>query len=270
LGDARLTSRLVQIAGRACDRGGTVATVFKRDREREGAYDFLENRRVDADAITASSVEATLDRIESSPFVVVPVDGTSMQVVDPKHCRDFGRIGSDDHGARGLKLVDALAVKPDGSVAGWLALTFWARPDLDSSLDARTDHERRKRPLEDRKRATGSRRPKRRALRSTSAAFAGGSRSIAKATTTTCSRRLMEPSTGGRCAETPTAPSSSKAGSAACCALSSLVGRWRSNTDSTSRRGLTVAHAEHGWSSASAPSFCACAIVAAGRSRDFR
>lgn len=148
LGDTRLTSRLVKVAARAYDRGGTVAAVFKRDCEREGAYDFLENRRVEADAITASSVAATLDRIESQPYVVVPVDGTSVQVVDRERVRDFGRIGTDNNGARGLKLVDALAVLPCGSVAGWLALRLWARPDVDPSL-GKSEHELRKRPVEE-------------------------------------------------------------------------------------------------------------------------
>jgi hypothetical protein len=149
LGDARRTCRLVLVAGEAFERGGTVAAVFKSKRGLEGAYDFLENPLVDADAITASSVQATLNRIESLPYVVVPVDGTSLQVVDRKGSCDFGRIGSDNHGARGLKLVDALAVQPNGAAAGWLALTFWARPDVDPSRAAKSEYELRKRPVEE-------------------------------------------------------------------------------------------------------------------------
>lgn len=149
MGDQRRTERLIAIGARVCERArGSVASVFKRDREREGAYDFVENGHVDADEITAASVQATLDRVEKLPYVVVPVDGTSMAVVDRKGTRDFGRIGSDDHGARGLKLIDALAVQPDGVVAGWLALTFWARPDADPH-DRRTQHQLRARPVDE-------------------------------------------------------------------------------------------------------------------------
>lgn len=147
LGDTRRRERLVRVAARVYERAsGSIAAAFKRDKEREGAYDFVENRHVDADEITAASVQATLDRIERLPYVVVPVDGTSITITDRHRKRDFGRVGSNNNGARGLKLVDALAVQPDGTVAGWLALTFWARPDADSSA---SDHQLRARPIEE-------------------------------------------------------------------------------------------------------------------------
>jgi len=49
-------------------------------------------------------------------------------VVDRTAERDFGRIGSDSNGARGLKVVDAIAVDEQGTSIGLLALTWWARP----------------------------------------------------------------------------------------------------------------------------------------------
>ncbi len=127
LSDSRRTARLVAMGAAACERpSGKVAAVFGTDREREGAYDFLENEQVAPEEIMAGVAEATLRRSEGLPFVYVPIDGTSITVVDRAAERDFGSIGSTGN-ARGLKIIDALAVDPEGTAIGWLALTFWAR-----------------------------------------------------------------------------------------------------------------------------------------------
>jgi hypothetical protein len=149
LGDTRRTARLVAMGASVCERpSGKIAAVFGSDREREGAYDFLESEHVDADEITASIASATIRRCAGLPFVFVPVDGTSISVVDRKHARDFGNVGNDSTGARGLKVIDALAVDPGGTPVGWLALTFWARSP-ERKRTAEGSYERRARPLEE-------------------------------------------------------------------------------------------------------------------------
>ena len=146
LGDTRRTGRLVQMAATACERpSGKVAAVFKSDREREGAYDFLENKHVAVEAIVEGLVLATVNRSVGLPFVFVPVDGSSIAVTDWTGERDFGRIGSDSNGARGLKVIDALAVDPQGTPIGLLGLTWWARSMKRSPKDT---HARQSRPLE--------------------------------------------------------------------------------------------------------------------------
>jgi hypothetical protein len=124
-----------------------VAGVFGTDRAREGAYDFLESKHVPPEEIVASVAAATLDRCADTPFVFVPLDGTSITVTDTEAKRDFGNLGSNAKGARGLKVVDALCVDPQGTVVGWLALTFWAR-DPKQNVPARNTHARRARPVE--------------------------------------------------------------------------------------------------------------------------
>jgi hypothetical protein len=148
LGDVRRTERLVAMGAVAVQRpSGKVAGVFNNDREREGAYDFLENRQVAVADVLASVAAATTARCEGMPFVFVPVDGTSITVVDKRHERDFGNVGNDTAGARGLKLVDALAVDPGGTPVGWLAMEFWARSPQRKIAPPGT-HARRSRPLE--------------------------------------------------------------------------------------------------------------------------
>jgi hypothetical protein len=120
---------LVDMGAAACERpSGRVAGVFSSDREREGAYDFLESDQVATEEIIGSLAAAAAKRSAGLPFVFVPVDGSSVTVTDWTKKRDFGRIGSDSNGARGLKVIDALAVDPQGTPVGLLALTWWARP----------------------------------------------------------------------------------------------------------------------------------------------
>lgn len=149
LGDIRRTARLVAMGAAACDRpSGRVAAVFGIDREREGAYDFLESEHVAAEEIMSSVAAATAARCADAAFVFVPVDGSSITVTDRTGKRDLGNVGPDTKGARGLKFIDALAVDPAGTVVGWLALTFWARSP-ERKVPARGTHARAARPLEE-------------------------------------------------------------------------------------------------------------------------
>jgi hypothetical protein len=148
LGDARRSARLVDMATAACERpSGRVSAVFPEHREREGAYDFLENEHVDNEAMKAGVLAATARRCMGLPFVFVPVDGTSVTVTDRTGERDFGRIGADTHGARGLKVIDALAVDPQGVPVGVLGLTSWARGERSPEKGT---YARQARPLEER------------------------------------------------------------------------------------------------------------------------
>jgi hypothetical protein len=149
LGDVRRTARLVAMGAAACERpSGRIAGVFGKDREREGAYDFLESEHVPSEEIMASVASATAGRCAGLPFVFVPIDGTSISVVDREGQRDFGNVGSDAQRGRGLKVIDALAVDPEGGVVGWLALRFWARSPT-RKVPARDTHARQARPVEE-------------------------------------------------------------------------------------------------------------------------
>jgi hypothetical protein len=147
LGDTRRNARLVEMAAAASARpSGKVAAVFPSDRQREGAYDFLESEHVAPGEIVAGVAAATVKNSAGLPFVFVPVDGTSVTVTDRTKKRDFGRIGSDTHGARGVKVIDSMAVDPQGVPVGLLALTWWDRASKRSP--PKGSYARRARPLE--------------------------------------------------------------------------------------------------------------------------
>lgn len=145
LGDKRRTARLVQVAAAACQRpSGKVAAVFTHDAEREGAYDFLSNEDVSAEEMIDGLARATAQRCVGLPFVFVPTDGSSVTVTDRSGEKDMGRVGSNANAGRGLKVVDALAIDPQGTPVGLLALTWWAR-----RTPAPKGHARQARPLQD-------------------------------------------------------------------------------------------------------------------------
>lgn len=147
LGDVRRNRRLMRMAACACGRpSGKVAAVFTEKDEQQAAYDFLESDHVEVEAVVGGIAATTAESCRGKPYVYVAVDGTSVTVVDRKGEHDFGRIGSDDNGARGLKVIDALAVDSGGVPVGLLGLTWWARSEETSPRDT---HARQARPVEE-------------------------------------------------------------------------------------------------------------------------
>src|SRR4029077_348346 len=95
LGDSRRNKRLMLMAIRAAKRpSGKVSAVFDRSSEREGAYDFLENPHVDADAVAASVFDATTRRLKVEETVFVAIDGSSLSLTDDAGTKGFGPVGS--------------------------------------------------------------------------------------------------------------------------------------------------------------------------------
>lgn len=149
LGDRRNDRRLIAIAAGLCDRpNGKVSAVFRTTKEREGAYDFLENDRVSHEAIVEGTTDATAKRAKDYPFVYVAVDGTSLTLTDTKKKKDFGSVGTRTAGARGIKVLDALAVDPQGVTLGWLDLRFWTRSD-EPKAALKTTHQKQSRAVEE-------------------------------------------------------------------------------------------------------------------------
>ena len=117
---------------------GKVSEVFDEPAERQGAYDFLESRHVDVRAILAAMGRAVAQRSADHPFVFVPVDGTSLNLVDRACSKDFGLIGTKLQKARGLKVISALGVSAEGVPLGIATMTYWVRPGKQGVARTRT------------------------------------------------------------------------------------------------------------------------------------
>jgi hypothetical protein len=128
LGDARRTARLVRMAREVAIRpAGRVSEVFEKAAERQGAYDLLENPAVQVEQLQEAAAAACAARSAEYPFVFVPVDGSSLTLTDHARTKDFGAIGANMFGARGLKVISAIGVSPEGVPVGLLSQQWWSR-----------------------------------------------------------------------------------------------------------------------------------------------
>jgi hypothetical protein len=108
-------------------RGGKVTEVYESSAEQEGAYRLLGNEKVSYERMSEAAGQACAQRCERYDFVFVVVDGTSAKLTDPHGKKDFGSIGPYASGARGLKVISAVALSPQGEPLGLCAQQQWAR-----------------------------------------------------------------------------------------------------------------------------------------------
>jgi hypothetical protein len=114
-----------RLAGAAA---GRISEAFRDGAERQGAYDLLEGGRVSAEALMRAASKATVGRSDGEDFVYVPIDATSIHIVDRKRKTDLGLVGTYKNNARGLNVVTALSVSAAGTPLGICAQKWWVRP----------------------------------------------------------------------------------------------------------------------------------------------
>jgi Transposase DNA-binding/Transposase DDE domain len=129
LGHGSRTKRLIRMATEVAQRpSGRVSEVFTTLAEAEGAYRWLENPAVTTAALVTGVGCACAARSAAYEFVYVPVDGSSLSLVDVARAKDFGPLGTKRSGGRGVKVLGAIAVDPSGASLGVSALEWWTRP----------------------------------------------------------------------------------------------------------------------------------------------
>lgn len=144
LGDKRLTARLLQITGQfyakptanipqAC--GGAMAA--------KAAYRFLDNEKVDWEAILQAHYQQTEARVKAEPLVLVAQDTTTLNYSTHPHTRGLGPIGTDSEKVRGLIVHDTMSFTAKGTPLGLLDVQCWAREKIGSR------HERHQKPIEE-------------------------------------------------------------------------------------------------------------------------
>jgi len=127
LGDARLTERAVMMLGRVMEfRAGRVTQVFPTNAERKGAYRLLERDHILPESLVDASGCACARRSAAYSYVIVPIDGSSAKLADP--IGTLGAIGTYASGARGIKVISAIALSPEGEPLGLCHQEQWLRP----------------------------------------------------------------------------------------------------------------------------------------------
>jgi transposase-like protein/DDE family transposase len=128
LGDQRRTNRLVALAATAITRpSGRVTGTFKKLSQREAAFRWVENPAIGVQRITQASARAAARRAAEFSFVFVPVDGSSLTIVDRARSKNIGAVGARSRGGRGVQTMTAMVVAPTGTPLGIGDQVFWAR-----------------------------------------------------------------------------------------------------------------------------------------------
>jgi hypothetical protein len=128
IADPRWRRRLQAMGARLAQRpAGRVTEAFCDDAERQGAYGLLESEAVSAEQVVASLSTSCARRSAQYPFVFCAVDGSSLQLIDRRRCKDFGSVGSRTNGARGLKVISAMVLSPQGVPLGIGGQRWWCR-----------------------------------------------------------------------------------------------------------------------------------------------
>ncbi|MDC0666866.1 IS4 family transposase [Nannocystis radixulma] len=130
LGDRRRNERLKAMAGRMADRpGGKLTRVYEFAAELEGAYRFVESKEVSSEEMERARGEACARRLAAEPVAIVPVDQTSIKLREQRKTDRFGSVGTRTSRARGVHLMTALALDPEGVVLGVLHQERWLRSE---------------------------------------------------------------------------------------------------------------------------------------------
>ena len=144
LGDTRLTRRLVAMAASAAAKpNGKVTSVFGVNADREGAFRLLENDSVAPENIALAAHVATVRRVDSGDaYVLVPVDGSSLNLTDRTGSKGLGAVGARNAKGTGLIVMSAIAVAANGTPLGLCGQKFWARKG--PPIRGRTKRDKRK------------------------------------------------------------------------------------------------------------------------------
>jgi len=128
LGDVRRSRRLVALAAAAAATpAGKITQVCTTGAARQGAYDWIESQKFGVAQVRQALVASTVAQCASLAFVFVPLDQTSLVLTDTAKGKDFGGVGRGSR-CRGVQVMTALAVSPDGTPIGLCGQSWWARP----------------------------------------------------------------------------------------------------------------------------------------------
>jgi len=144
LGDERLTARLLQMTGMFYNNPtANIPQACGSTKAAKAAYRFLDNEKVDWQAILQAHYEATEERVKEHEVVLVAQDTTTLNYSSHPHTEGLGPIGTSSEDVRGLMVHDTLAFTPEGVPLGLLNVQGWAREGIGSR------HERHQKPIEE-------------------------------------------------------------------------------------------------------------------------
>lgn len=144
MGDARLTARLLQMTGMFYDKPtANIPQACASAMAAKAAYRFLDNEKIQWQAILEPHYAATEARVREHSLVLVAQDTTTLNYSTHPHTQGLGPIGTQSEKVRGLMVHDTMAFTAQGIPLGLLNLQCWAREGIG------TRAERHGKPIED-------------------------------------------------------------------------------------------------------------------------
>ncbi len=145
LGDPRRTARLVKLAATlANEPGKSLVNVSQSPADMEGAYRFIRNENIDANAIAESGFQATVEQAQPHNLLLALEDTTTLIYKHSSIRDDLGHVGRGKK-QRGMLAHSVLLFAPqDKQVVGLIEQSRWSR-DISTlgkgSLHAQTPYE---------------------------------------------------------------------------------------------------------------------------------
>jgi hypothetical protein len=115
------------VASIAAHPAGKLTQVFSRSDQLLGAFRFIESEHISPQALAASAHLAAARRSRCLDCVLVAVDQTDLRLIDPRRTKGLGQVGSTCAHARGLQVLNALCLRPDGVPLGLVGQQYWSR-----------------------------------------------------------------------------------------------------------------------------------------------
>lgn len=126
--DRRNAALAVRIAAGLVERPfAKVSEAFPDEAMRQAVYDLLEHPACHPQALIDAAATATAKAASAYPLSLIPLDGVSLTLRDPNNRRESGSVGRRSNGARGLHVMDAVGLNPQGDVLGLAGMIIWAR-----------------------------------------------------------------------------------------------------------------------------------------------
>jgi Transposase DNA-binding/Transposase Tn5 dimerisation domain len=144
LPDERLHQRLVLTAALfAAKPSDSIPQACGSWGQAKAAYRFMENERVNKDALIQAVADATAKACEKEALVLAVQDSTSFTFPNHQTMKDLGRLS--DASRRGLWLHSTLALNDKGVPLGLLHQQYWCRPEEQKGIAK----QRKQRNIED-------------------------------------------------------------------------------------------------------------------------
>lgn len=139
LGDPRRTARLVKLASSiAKEPGKSLVNIAQSPADMEGAYRFIRNEHVDANAIAESGFQVTAEQAYSHSLLLALEDTTTLIYKHPSIRHKLGHVGKGKK-QRGMLAHSVLLFSPqDNQVVGLIEQSRWSR-DI-STIGKREQH----------------------------------------------------------------------------------------------------------------------------------